>query len=309
VLAVGRHPHDESGPRVVAVAKSNLGQDFTKVRSLSFILETATVTEGDVDVSVGRVQWGDEIEITADELANTAPQTADENSETAQHARRILELVGEAGDDGAPADAVRKTLESEGCPKASFFRSVKRARVERDYSGYPRRAFYRLPQGKQNQASNASSPARARDSAITDTTDTTDTAGKGSQLSQQSQSFHVRDGETTGDSDGPMMAGDGFTLGSRLCSRCRTLGRVRPVDNLCVECVAADAARVESAPSLNLEPAFVPPSASQPRAKDGFTLSRLTCRAGGHVGRLNDAGWCKACASTEVQVSTAEPVA
>jgi len=184
VLAVGRHPHDDNGPRIIAVSKSNLGQDFTRVRSLTFRLETAIVSEGGVDVSVGRVVWGDEAEVTADELATTIPRTADENSATALHARRIEELVQEAGDDGAPASEILRALTEEGCSRPTFFRALKKAKVVSiSIGGKPRRSVYRLDAARSGQS-------LAHDHGIDDTSDTTDTLNPGV-VSQSSQVSHV----------------------------------------------------------------------------------------------------------------------
>lgn len=55
-------------------------------------------------------------------------------------------------------------------------------------------------------------------------------------------------------------------------------------------------------------PPFMPVSTSEPMARDGFTLSTMTCQAGDHRGRLNADGWCKNCSDAEVQASAAEPV-
>lgn len=257
VLAVGRHPSDDQ-VRVIAVAKSNLGEDVTRIRSLTFTIESTTIADEvdpTVSVSIGRVAWGEEAEISADDLSTADPENGHERTKVAAAAERMRELLT---DGEHPAQEVQKTLRAEGVARATIFRAKRKAGVITSPSdGFPRTVMWSLP-----------SP-RPRDHAKDDTTDTTgtadtaDTTDSGALQSQKSLFLHDGARETTdadpgptsngpaaivADRDDPLAYGqsrikaDPFSQGGRLCRKCGRLGRVRGSDSWCTSCVAADCA-------------------------------------------------------------------
>lgn len=209
VLTVGRHPHDDQGPRLIAVAKSNLGRDHTSVPSLSYVLEPATITEGCVQVSVARVCWGDEVTVSADELANAAPATTEERSQVGAAVEAIREILADGPRLGVE---VQDILKRDGYSRPMVFRARKKAGVESRMEGFPAKATWSITSSltssltppQYETAATAETPEAttvARDHKFPDTTTTAGTTDPQlSQVSQQSRAKGLETARETPDS-------------------------------------------------------------------------------------------------------------
>jgi hypothetical protein len=229
VLSIARHPNDDRR-RVVAIAKSNLGEDAALVRSLTFSIETVEIQD-EIDsratVSIGRVHWGDQVEVSAEDLASSTEESGEERTRVAA----CVESLGEILSDGAmAAKEAQEALKREGFSRTTIFRAVAKAHVQKTFSGYPRTAMWSLGA--------TASRARSRNIETTTTTDTTETTERSQQESQRSQLSQFSHSAETTARNGTASRGVSRSAGSMICRMCRTLSIVRLPQQLCDGCFA-----------------------------------------------------------------------
>jgi hypothetical protein len=173
VLAIARHPADDQ-TRVVAAVKSNLGEDVANVRALTFTIESETIADDvkpDSSVRVGRICWGLEAEISADDLAHAGDETGEKRTIIAACVESISEKLA---DGPRPSKDVREELTREKYSMPTIQRAREKAGVEvTPMGGFPRTTMWNLAR------------AHAHDRKNDDDTDSSDTT-EGSSLSSLS---------------------------------------------------------------------------------------------------------------------------
>jgi AAA domain len=126
-LTVGRHPFQDDGPVVIAVSKANLAKrPPDQIRSLTYRLEERVVTGNDVTVEVGGVAWGDECEVTADNLATFVPEGG-EKATMLTAAVEYLRLL--LADGPVPTKEVLAEMKTHGFGAEVCYRARNKARI------------------------------------------------------------------------------------------------------------------------------------------------------------------------------------
>ena len=233
VLAVGRHPSDER-LRVMAVAKSNLGADRAAVRSLTFAIEAEEIVDEideRVSVSIGRVAWGDEAEISADDLANAVEESGEERSQVDAARDLIREVLA---DGPVLAKDVQQRLAAEGFNRRLWFRAKRKAGIVSDSvpGSFPRQTTWALPVD--------GSRARTHDRKKDVTTVTTVIAVEASSSDSGDVLRSDRARVTIGARTRPLPAErNGRSSSGRRCRGCGHIHIVRLPAEICEECCAS----------------------------------------------------------------------
>lgn len=139
VVTFGSHPQ-EDGLFLAVVSKTNLGRP---TKALSYRIESAIVpgTSDEEPLDVGRIAWGIEVDISADELASASQQQKSEDRTACEDARDaiISALTDEGlGEDGwVPAAALENRVVKQGQVTAGTFR---RTRAKMNKAGFIERS-------------------------------------------------------------------------------------------------------------------------------------------------------------------------
>ncbi len=151
VIAVARLPESE-GTYAVAVAKKNYGKD---VPALTYRIESQQVYDGNgVPVrdaqgeifTVGRIAWGDEAAITADDLAMAGGQDAEQKAGREACAHLIQDFLA---DGPQPSAKVYDAAKKRGFSPSTTLRAARQIRVEFRMGGFPKTTVWSLPQSRQ----------------------------------------------------------------------------------------------------------------------------------------------------------------
>ena len=137
VVSVAPHPSDE-GRFVAAVSKSNLGKPTD---ALTYKLVSTPVYGNGESVDVARVEWGDDVPISANELANVAPSSADDVAKVDVAGEFVVDFLADGPQPSAKA--YEAGLESE-IPRSTLLRAAKRVGVVMTRSGFPTRSTWTL---------------------------------------------------------------------------------------------------------------------------------------------------------------------
>jgi hypothetical protein len=160
VISVAPHPSEE-GRYVAAVSKSNLG---SPTNALSYRLVSTTVTGDGESVDVAKVEWGDEVAISANELANVSLPTAEEGAK--------IDVAGEWVHDflsagPRPSAEVYEAGLAADIPRATLARAATRIGVRKERSGFPSRSTWSL------KSQSTHSAPKHPDSELTETSEPT----------------------------------------------------------------------------------------------------------------------------------------
>jgi hypothetical protein len=121
VLSVGSHP-DQAGVYVIARSKSNYGREAT-VKALSYRL-APTVVDGDgCSVEVAVVDYGPEVEVSADAIAMALPVDADAAAEGDALEDCLFDLL--ANGPRQAGDVVKEAMRN-GFKRPTIYRAAKR---------------------------------------------------------------------------------------------------------------------------------------------------------------------------------------
>ena len=145
VLTIGPHPAETETRRyVVAVAKANLGP---AADALTYSIESARIEAPLGTVEVARVAWGDRARISADDLANAALPSAEEQTRV----EIATDLLSDALSDGntVPSEDLYALAKHQNISPTCLKRAAKRLGIIHERSGFPSRSTWRLRQSDQ----------------------------------------------------------------------------------------------------------------------------------------------------------------
>ena len=160
VLAVIRDPDDPDERKLcLGVAKGNNAAKGTP--TLSFVLESATVTEGDTTTEVGRAVCLGEIDQSVNDLmAETDDPVDREERDEAAHWLRayLLDRGGEA-----PASDLRRDCQKDGISWEVLKKRKKRLHIRSEKKGYQGPAMWVLPEAQTEEGPPAGKVADLQD--------------------------------------------------------------------------------------------------------------------------------------------------
>ncbi len=185
VIAVARFPESD-GTYAVAVAKKNYGKD---VPALTYRIDSQQVYDGNGEAmrdaqgelfTVGRIAWGDEAAITADDLAMAGGQDAEQKAGREACAHLIQDFLANGP---RPSAQVYDAAKKRGFSPSTTLRAARQIRVEMQTGGFPKTTVWSLT-------------SQSRHDLESDVTDDVTAAA-----SVASQSLQYIDPDVTADSD------------------------------------------------------------------------------------------------------------
>jgi len=138
-----RDPDDDTGQRrLFGTPKNNLGRD--DLPTFSFTITGHAIDTDEGTAWTGRLNWGDELTATIEDVMSRAVESGDDKSATSEAADWLADYLASKGGQVPCADA-KRAGRAAGHSEAS----VKRARIRLDLVvtsvGFPRSTFWELP--------------------------------------------------------------------------------------------------------------------------------------------------------------------
>jgi hypothetical protein len=137
VITVAPHPSEDES-YVAAVSKWNLAPP---TQAMTYKLVSATV-EGDGDsVDVGRVEWGSDLAVSANELASVTTPSVEEGAQIDVAGEFVVDFLGNGPRPSAEVYAAGKDA---GIASSTLLRAAKRRGVQMMRAGFPTRSTWYL---------------------------------------------------------------------------------------------------------------------------------------------------------------------
>ena len=139
VITVAPHPSDDES-YVAAVSKWNLA---SPTQAMTYKLVSATVEGNGDSVDVGRVEWGSDLAVSANELAGATTPSVDEGAQIDVAGEFVVDFLGNGPKPSAEIYAAAKDA---GIASSTLLRAAKRRGVQMTRAGFPTRSTWYLPE-------------------------------------------------------------------------------------------------------------------------------------------------------------------